>query len=232
MRILRPAPKRGFTLIELLVVIAIIAILAAILFPVFSRARERARSTACLSNMRQIAQAVMMYSQDYKGRYPLCHDVTASHADDGGYWWVQLQKYTKEDGVFICPSWHATDDPEGLLFWEKPQDRSQPFSRGGIRGTYAWNLTMNGAPEGKLSGDRPDGGGYSPSSVIAVAEGFNGTHIWKPEQVGPVDSPELRLRYFHNDGANVAYADGHARWKRSSDMKRSDWAPWDSNWRP
>jgi len=69
----RSAPCRGFTLIELLAVIAIIAVLAAVLFPVYGRARERARATACLSNMRQVAQAVMMYAQDYRGRYPICH---------------------------------------------------------------------------------------------------------------------------------------------------------------
>ncbi len=225
------APK-GFTLVELLVVIAIIAILAAVLFPVYTRARERARSTSCLSNMRQVAQAVMMYTQDYKGRVPICHDVTASHADDSGYWWVALYAYTKDDGVFTCPSWRPTDEPQGLLFWEKPQDASRPFERGGIRGTYAWNLTMNGAPESRLSGEKPDGGGFSPATVVAVAEGFNGTHVWKPEQVAPVDSPELRLRYFHNGGANVAFADGHARWIKDTALTRSMWAPWDLNWRP
>ena len=228
----RSAPCRGFTLIELLAVIAIIAVLAAVLFPVYGRARERAHATACLSNMRQVAQAVMMYAQDYRGRYPICQDVTSSKDDDDGYWWVALHRYTREDGVFICPSWRPTPEPQGLLFWEKPQNPSRPFERGGIRGTYAWNLTMNGAPEGRLSGVTPEGGRYSPANVVAVAEGFNGTHIWKPEQVAPLDSPELRLRYFHYGGANIAFADGHARWVKDTDVKRADWAPWDASWRP
>ena len=62
--------RRGFTLIELLVVIAIIAIIAALLFPVFAQARERARMTACVSNMRQIGHALMLYVQDYDETFP------------------------------------------------------------------------------------------------------------------------------------------------------------------
>ena len=228
----RHRQSAGFTLIELLVVIAIIAILAAVIFPVLGRAKEKALSTACLSNMQQIARAVMLYTQDYNGHVPVCHDVTASMADDNGYWWVTLHPYTKNDQVFVCPAWRPSALPDGLLFWEKPQDTTKPFARGGIVGTYAWNLTMNGAPESLLSGTSPDGIGYSPASVAAVAEGFNGTHIWKKEQVAPLDSPENRLRYVHNGGANVAFADGHARWYRADQMRASMWAPWDTEWRP
>src|SRR5256712_9936832 len=64
-----PMPKRGFTLVELLVVIAIIAILAAILFPVFAHAREKARQTSCLSNLKQLGAAMLMYAQDYDERF-------------------------------------------------------------------------------------------------------------------------------------------------------------------
>ena len=98
--------RRGFTLIELLVVIAIIAILAAILFPVFARARESARKTQCLSNMKQLGNAIMMYTNDYDEYFP--------ELASGGCWgragianslWTrQIFPYVKNKGVYLCPS--------------------------------------------------------------------------------------------------------------------------------
>ena len=102
---MNPGLKRnGFTLIELLVVIAIIAILAAILFPVFAQAREKARQTACLSNLKQIGTSVMMYSQDY--------DEHIVHTELGGdvgdaqeyYWGDMIQPYAKNWQILQCPS--------------------------------------------------------------------------------------------------------------------------------
>ncbi len=88
--------KRGFTLIELLVVIAIIAILAAILFPVFAQARAKARQTTCASNLRQVAMAALMYTQDY--------DETLVHGSVGLTWWPHLLRpYVKSPQVFWCP---------------------------------------------------------------------------------------------------------------------------------
>jgi prepilin-type N-terminal cleavage/methylation domain-containing protein/prepilin-type processing-associated H-X9-DG protein len=105
-------PRRtGFTLIELLVVIAIIAILAAILFPVFARAREKARQTSCLSNLKQIGLATLMYAQDYdectpmlKTLLPAAVDTTAGSVNDPQSPMVVLNPYVKNSQIFVCPS--------------------------------------------------------------------------------------------------------------------------------
>lgn len=106
--------RRAFTLIELLVVIAIIAILAAVLFPVFARAREAARKTTCTSNLRQLAQAMTMYLQDYDERFPVANfsDNTfgfppSLHKDGSGkpiYLAAILHPYAKNEGIFWCPT--------------------------------------------------------------------------------------------------------------------------------
>ncbi len=112
---LTPKPRRGctqaFTLIELLVVIAIIAILAAILFPVFQKVRENARRTACLSNEKQLGLAFVQYIQDSDETYPQGRNYSAatqSYASDPAGWAGQIYPYVKATGVFQCP-----DDPTG-----------------------------------------------------------------------------------------------------------------------
>jgi prepilin-type N-terminal cleavage/methylation domain-containing protein/prepilin-type processing-associated H-X9-DG protein len=106
------ASRPGFTLIELLVVIAVIALIAAMLFPVFSRAREKGRQAACVAHVRQIVMAFHMYSEDYDQQFPpdfsRGRGITTS-AEAGGMWYVQLQPYIRNMGVLHCPSDNISD---------------------------------------------------------------------------------------------------------------------------
>ena len=98
--------RRGFTLIELLVVIAIIAILAAILFPVFAKAREKARQSSCLSNVKQLMLAALSYAQDYDETLP-CQTMSPTSTEGYPMWYDLFQPYTKNDQLKKCPSWAA-----------------------------------------------------------------------------------------------------------------------------
>lgn len=130
----------GFTLIELLVVIAIIAILAAILFPVFAQAREAARKSACQSNLKQIGTAWAMYAQDYDERTLINTWSDGIANQKNRIWSEQMQPYAKNYGIALCPSdptpWAAQDQETGRV----------------VRGSYAmqsygeWNLAQIAAP--------------------------------------------------------------------------------------
>jgi prepilin-type N-terminal cleavage/methylation domain-containing protein/prepilin-type processing-associated H-X9-DG protein len=115
---MRPAHQKGqgFTLIEVLVVIAIIAILAAILFPVFAQAREKARMTSCLSNMKQIGVGLMMYVQDYDQTYPRIRFVGGDYV-----WRNAVEPYLKNQGILACPS-----NPRSKLCPPDPNRKSSP----------------------------------------------------------------------------------------------------------
>jgi prepilin-type N-terminal cleavage/methylation domain-containing protein len=136
--------RSGFTLIELLVVIAIIAILAAILFPVFAQARESARLTSCLSNMKQIGLALRMYSQDYDEKYPNIRYQGFNHT-----WKNVVLPYIKNKNVFSCPS--------------------NPYAKPKGPGTDPNDASSNGNGEGWLT--EPDHImplGYSMNSTVTT----------------------------------------------------------------
>src|SRR5690349_17383723 len=109
--------RSGFTLIELLVVIAIIAILAAILFPVFAQARDKPRQASCLSNQKQLALGILQYTQDYDEIFPIGHKQGTGVGEDGQPldwvnegWVISVQPYLKSLGVFFCPSDGTSSD--------------------------------------------------------------------------------------------------------------------------
>jgi prepilin-type N-terminal cleavage/methylation domain-containing protein/prepilin-type processing-associated H-X9-DG protein len=213
--------KVGFTLIELLVVIAIIAILAAILFPVFARAREKARTAACQSNIKQILLGIKMYVEDYDGRFP-----GARYRPPGEphYTWRKaIFPYVKNEQIFTCPS-----NPNN--FQENPT--------GDIPGNYA-------VPAWMFCGIQCD-----PARNMRVSQLIHGTYggsgdLWRNmPQVTPKNASEMIIitevgggcghidfsghfrcggmndwfwdRPFtgHNKGANFGFADGHVKWMK------------------
>jgi len=227
--------KRGFTLIELLVVIAIIAILAAILFPVFSRARENARKTACLSNLKQVGTALMMYVQDFDERYPPASLYNPNYASTGTFvaWLPALYPYVKNQKVFECPSTNGSQYPEVFMgYWWIP-----PEWRGTIKHSYAMNMYIGAdGPAFWCSlwrGGRSMAEIKEPANIIAVGEC---SHIFihnywgctpVPEcgrfQVGYAQTcgawcnPSLRdeRNTRHMGGSVICFADGHAKWVQS-----------------
>jgi prepilin-type N-terminal cleavage/methylation domain-containing protein len=160
---------KGFTLIELLVVIAIIALLAAILFPVFSRAREQARRSACLSNLKQIGLGVMQYTQDYDESYPASSVViqetpTLLLAP----WSTVIQPYVKSTQIFVCPSTSSTTAARRGYGWN-------------IQGTGSGGSTYNGFGYRSNDWRTPHSGPMrlslveqSASTIMAVDPASNG----------------------------------------------------------
>ena len=134
----RPQTRAGFTLIELLVVIAIIALLAAILFPVFSRARENARRTSCQSNLKQIGLGLIQYEQDNDESLP----VRTGTGSFGG-WVVPILSYTKSTQIFCCPSDYSVPNllarqPAALLRRQLQYDaRPRQWSCSNYRGVHS-----------------------------------------------------------------------------------------------
>jgi prepilin-type N-terminal cleavage/methylation domain-containing protein/prepilin-type processing-associated H-X9-DG protein len=192
----RIAPK-GFTLIELLVVIAIIAILAAILFPVFSQARDKARQSQCLSNMKQIGVGVMMYTQDHDEFLPYGYAYTWP-GQQQLYWWQDLcRPYVKNEDIYSCPS----ASPHSRYTTLRPPGTPNPLIRDYIAnasGGLDTSLVRNGFDYGPPG--RPGARGVfinnwqNPSVALAEIEDTAGTiaifesgapysEIWRSSQV-------------------------------------------------
>lgn len=192
--------KRGFTLIELLVVIAIIAILAAILFPVFARAREKARQTSCLSNLKQWGLACMQYAQDYDEK------MGGAYHQSVGYYYTALQPYVKNDQLQFCPSDPGLNPGYGFNW------RGVGYHIGHPTRSGTGNYMYDGLPIAKIE---------HPSELVVMADGYeynDGTtkfyrqYIYKEAYAPPFSFGR------HNQGNNLNFADGHAKWLSSSAM--------------
>jgi prepilin-type N-terminal cleavage/methylation domain-containing protein/prepilin-type processing-associated H-X9-DG protein len=219
--------RRGFTLIELLVVIAIIAILAAILFPVFAQAREKARAISCLSNMKQMGTATMMYTQDYDEVMPPWNiGLLGSPAVLLGapfYWDALILPYVKSGapnasqygGVWRCPS---TRNPANL----RTYGYSQVLMRGGwessVVGTAyrAPAMAIIDAPAQTIFvSDSGSGGRLAPPWWYQSYTNRGGTATVPPPP-GTTANNAWEWPDLHNEGANYVFCDGHAKWMRDA----------------
>lgn len=246
--------RRAFTLIELLVVIAIIAILAAILFPVFAQARQKARQVACLSNLKQVGTGLMMYTQDYDEvlpgnstlgtngltdpRWP---DATTAHsaglgeamgwmqpynvANPGTHriWARDIQPYVKNIQLFRCPQAkpRSTDGP-----CNNAAAGSNPVGGicevNGVAGAGNGNILLNGIAAGRSISVIS-----APADIIFAHEvrNFFRAAQEKPRQVLSTGFyTGFTSQYYdstHNDGANLLFCDGHAKWQKRGAIRFS-----------
>jgi prepilin-type N-terminal cleavage/methylation domain-containing protein/prepilin-type processing-associated H-X9-DG protein len=223
--------RNGFTLIELLVVIAIIAILAAILFPVFAQARDKARQSTCLSNIKQLSLGVLMYAQDYDEQLlyrpgePHCGwRYICSTAKEPRWWlnwWDVVLPYTKNNQIYHCPSAATIKEPMLSNYGISNVAIGYNLYPGqGLVQTTSVNGVNPGISLAQVT---------HPAQTIELAEAG---HVWNPKATAaPFNSkdnpspsiswspsiesgsewgPELR----HGGGANVGFVDGHSRWMR------------------
>jgi len=226
--------RNGFTLIELLVVIAIIAILAAILFPVFARARENARRTSCLSNLKQIGLGLIQYTQDYDEKITASwygpNEDKASDPSNGSYKWMDaIYPYVKSEQLFVCPS-----DSLNTLYHYYQNETGANFNYG----SYAMNVSYWGdskyqSPVGKSLAtiEDPSGTIYAteyydtPSSAEIIAPEIAWKDIASQTDSTPIKPgthngiPSFgRILARHLDTVNVLFTDGHAKNQKVSQL--------------
>ena len=176
--IMRTSNKSGFTLIELLVVIAIIAILAAILFPVFAKAREKARQISCLSNLKQLGLGVMQYTQDNDEFFPQTN-VPADHDN----WAQEIYPYVKSVDVYRCP-----DNPDAARF-----NPANTWNNGGGQRNITWMGSTNW-----LNGAQPIPPSYGMSNFIG-ATSLNGG---QPRTQAGINAPASKIMLAERYGSN------------------------------
>lgn len=235
--------KGGFTLIELLVVIAIIAILAAILFPVFGRARENSRRTSCLSNLKQIGLGFAQYTQDFDERYPLpmhnfrgtggplvqtvagtpgtTYITTDGNNPSGNFfsWMDAVYPYIKSTQIFTCPSGRPYAETAPSYGYSSkisnPSGVGDPYGDG--TGIPLSQAKMERASEIFLASD------MNIASNVYV----NSQYYYSFYGKAGVNAPDDKIYVRHFDGQNFLYADGHTKWFLGGSAVPSAARSWD-----
>lgn len=229
------AEERAFTLVELLVVVAIVAILAALLLPVFAQARESARNISCLSNSRQIGTALMLYVQDWDERYPQEHPATLNPLVDDSNGQLEEEDYgspfdkvlpyvagrsSRDTGLYRCPS---DPDPSGSRVLDASgRCKDTMETPPGALNSYVINAYfLFGAALAQIQ---------EPARSIYIAERrteFCDVHYhpWMGEAEAPIAPDDIEdplgiAAVRHRGGSNFTYADGHAKWQRFEVTRR------------
>ena len=205
-----PGERHGFTLIELLVVIAIIAILAAILFPVFARARENARKSNCASNLKQLGLAILAYAQDYDEMFP---------------------KYTLKNVPTDKNDWHEVIDP----YVKNTLLKRCPSIKGSTLGYGAnWRHIICYPKEDLWAGlDVTLAQFQRPSEALVLSDSHSGTTgegtsgmaaIYCPHcySTPPYDYVNYAVSSRHSEGANCLMMDGHVKWYTTTSILKKD----------
>ena len=222
--------RKAFTLIELLVVIAIIAILAAILFPVFAQAREKARATACLSNLKQGSLAYAMYTQDNDEQTPpqklndFVRDSNNYFLVSGGYWYNRLQPYEKNWNMMLCPdrsgSTNNHNNPTALNTGAKTgKIMGYGYNDGWVSdsgyglSTQAKDPDQVAHPGADYRPGRAIAGIVYPADCVAFGDTYDtpGYSVAMDNIYGGADAPTTTKSIRHSSNLNYAFVDGHAK---------------------